>query len=81
MQFHALRDSTIESLNCRGCGIQSIEIDSDHIPRNLKFLNLKGNCIDADGCRGLATLLRGGMLLQHIFGSVTLRLSTKENTR
>jgi hypothetical protein len=79
MQFHALRDSTIESPNCRGCGIQSIEIDSDHIPRNLKFLNLTVNCIDADGWISVATW--GGMLLQHIFGSVTLRLSTKENTR
>jgi hypothetical protein len=58
--FRALRDSPIEHLQCHNNGIESIEIDSDHIPRNLKFISLEGNRINADGCRGLATLLQGG---------------------
>jgi hypothetical protein len=58
--FRALRDSPIEYLSCWGCGIESMEIDRSHIPRNLKSLDLDHNNINADGCRGLATLLRGG---------------------
>jgi hypothetical protein len=61
-----LHDSPIEDLYCAvisNCGIESIEIDRS--PKHLKFLNLEGNCINADGCHGLATLLRGG-------GAVTL---------
>jgi hypothetical protein len=60
MLFRALRDSPIKQLQCNKNGIESIDIDSDHIPRNLETLYLQGNCIDADGCRGLATLLQGG---------------------
>jgi hypothetical protein len=44
----------------RNCGIESIEIDSEHIPRHLTYLCLTGNNINADGCRGLAKLLQGG---------------------
>jgi hypothetical protein len=58
--FQALGNSPIEELSCSNCGIESIEIESDHIPQNLIFLNLEGNRISADGCRELATLLQGG---------------------
>eukprot|EP00986_Skeletonema_menzelii_P001458 scaffold387_cov136-Skeletonema_menzelii.AAC.1 len=58
--FRALRDSPIETLDCRRCGIESIDIDSEHIPRNLKSLFLLENSINADGCRGLVKLLQGG---------------------
>eukprot|EP00984_Skeletonema_dohrnii_P021307 scaffold10614_cov82-Skeletonema_dohrnii-CCMP3373.AAC.4 len=51
--FRALRDSPIETLSCDRCGIESIEIDSEHIP-------VDDNSINADGCRGLAKLLQGG---------------------
>jgi Ran GTPase-activating protein (RanGAP) involved in mRNA processing and transport len=57
--FRALRDSPIEMLNCSYNGIESIEIDNDHIPRNVKSLPLYGNRINADGCRELAKLLQG----------------------
>jgi hypothetical protein len=60
MLLRALCNSPIEVLKCMDNGIESIEIDNDHIPRNVKFLDLYGNRINADGCRGLATLLRGG---------------------
>jgi len=58
--LRALRDSPIEHLQCNNNGIESIEINHDHIPRYLKSLLLCGNRINADGCRGLATLLQGG---------------------
>jgi hypothetical protein len=58
MLFRALRDSPIERLNCSNCGIESIDIDSDHTPRALRCLDLDGNNINTDGCRGLATLLQ-----------------------
>ena len=57
--FGALRDSSIEELQCDFCGIESIEIDSDQIPRNLSRLSLGGNTINANGCRGLVKLLQG----------------------
>jgi len=60
MLHRALRDSPIEILNCSNCGIESIEIDSDHIPKHLTILGLNDNNINADGCRGLAKLLQGG---------------------
>jgi len=60
MMCRALCDSPIETLTCRRCGIESIDIDSEHIPRNLKNLFLWENRINADGCRGLAKLLQGG---------------------
>ena len=56
--FRALRNSPIEELYCNRCGVESIEIDSDHIPRNLQEIFLEGNYISADGCRELAKLLR-----------------------
>jgi len=58
--FRALRDSPIEHLDCCNCGIESIDIDGEHIPRNLKYLLLSENSINADGCRELAKLLQGG---------------------
>jgi hypothetical protein len=58
--FRALRDCPIERLWCQNCGIESIEIDNEHVPRHLKKLNLHWNNINADGCRGLATLLQVG---------------------
>ena len=53
----ALRDSPIEYLHCNRCDIESIEIDSDHIPNNLATLFLSSNRINS--CRGLANLLQG----------------------
>ena len=55
----ALHDSPIEELDCSYCGIESIDIDSEHVPRNLKELCLRNNSIYAVGCRGLAKLLQG----------------------
>ena len=57
--FRALSGSPIKRLDCSGCGIKSIEIDIEHVPRHLKDLNLSHNEINPDGYRGLATLLRG----------------------
>ncbi len=65
--FRALSDSPIEQLNCNNCGIETIEIDGDRIPLNLRKLYLGNdglfgrarNSIDADGCRGLVKLLQG----------------------
>ena len=56
----ALRDSPIKTLNCGICGIESIEINSNHIPKCLRTLYLYDNRINADGCRKLAKLLHGG---------------------
>ena len=58
--FRALRDSPIEELYCNRCGIESIEIDSEHIPKHLKRLHVQDNSINADGCHELAKLLQGG---------------------
>jgi len=65
--FRELRDSPIEYLHCCHCEIESIEIDNEHLPRNLKSLYLDGNKINADGCRELAKLLQGGdSTLEHL---------------
>ena len=61
--LRALSDSPIETLRCNECGIDSIEIDKDHMPKHLKFLRLHDNIINDDGCRGLAKLLQGGSTL------------------
>ncbi len=58
--LQALHNSTVEWLDCCNCGIESIEIDSDHIPRHLDVLSLSRNSISVDGCRGLTNLLLGG---------------------
>jgi hypothetical protein len=59
--FRSLSDSPIKILSLVRCDIPStIEIDSDHAPRNLTDLSLEGNNINADGCWGLAKLLQGG---------------------
>jgi hypothetical protein len=58
--WRALRDSPIEHFGCSNCGIDSIEIDDDHIPKNLKGLDLHQNNINTDGCRELAKLLLKG---------------------
>jgi len=58
MLFRALRNSPIERLTCCSCGIASIQIDTEHIPEHLTYLNLNSNIIDADGCRGLVELLQ-----------------------
>ena len=67
MLFRALSNSPIEEMYCLGCGIQSIEIDSEHIPRNLEKLVLSENNVDADGCRGLATLLQADSTLTTLY--------------
>jgi len=56
--FSALRNSPIEYLYCNDCGIESIEIDNNHIPKHLAYIGLNDNSINTDGCRGLATLLQ-----------------------
>ena len=56
--FQALHNSPIEQLHCNACSLDSIEIDSNIIPRYLKRLALAGNCIDAEGCREVAKLLQ-----------------------
>eukprot|EP00985_Skeletonema_marinoi_P021047 scaffold12694_cov141-Skeletonema_marinoi.AAC.5 len=58
--FRALCDSPIEKLSCVSCGIDSVQIDSICMPRNLRSLFLSSISINADGCRGLAKLLQGG---------------------
>eukprot|EP00984_Skeletonema_dohrnii_P001031 scaffold325_cov102-Skeletonema_dohrnii-CCMP3373.AAC.4 len=57
--FRALRDSPIIRLTCNNCGIESIDIDIDNFPQNLKALNLCGNSISAGGCQEIAKLLQG----------------------
>ena len=42
-----------------GCGVESIEIDDDHIPKELQVLNLSDKMFSVEGCRGLTKLLRG----------------------
>ena len=56
--LRALRSSHIEYLNCTACGIESIEIDNEHIPNHLERLFLDENNIKGDGCRRLAELLQ-----------------------
>ncbi len=58
--WRALRDSPIEMLSCGGCGIESIEIDGDHVPKNLTKLFVYDNMINTDDCYELAKLLQGG---------------------
>jgi len=58
--FRALSNSPIEMLECCNCGIESIEIHTEHVPKHLTVLRLNENGIDADGCRELAKLLQGG---------------------
>ena len=55
--LRALQNSPIEVLRVNRSGIESIEIDGEHIPKHLKSLYLNGNIINADGCRGLTKLL------------------------
>ena len=57
--MRALSDSPIESLHCFNCGVESIEIDGDNIPKKLTKLVLSENNINTDGCRELAKLLLG----------------------
>eukprot|EP00984_Skeletonema_dohrnii_P015593 scaffold6773_cov115-Skeletonema_dohrnii-CCMP3373.AAC.3 len=57
--FRALFDSPIEELSCISCGIESIEIDTNCMPRNLRRLYLSSNSINADGCRELVKSLLG----------------------
>ena len=59
MMFRALRDSPIERLQCGRCGIEYIEIDTNHIPRSLTRLHLSRNKISIDGCLEVAKLLQG----------------------
>eukprot|EP00984_Skeletonema_dohrnii_P016092 scaffold7070_cov73-Skeletonema_dohrnii-CCMP3373.AAC.1 len=56
--FRALSNSPIEILNCCNCGIETIEIDSEHIPKHLTTLRLSGNNINADGCQEIVKLLQ-----------------------
>ena len=58
--WRALRDSPIEMLSCCRCNIKSIQIDGDHVLKNLAKLFLYDNMIDTDDCYELAKLLQGG---------------------
>ncbi len=58
--LRALRNSPIKELNCSNCGIESVDIVREHIPKQLKTLHLSENNINTDGCRGVTTLLQGG---------------------
>ena len=58
--FRALSDSPIAELICDSCGLESIEIDREHIPKHLEFLLLNNNLINADGCREVAKVLQTG---------------------
>ena len=58
--FRALHSSPIETLLVRRCGIDSIGIDSEHIPKKLTTITFDGNNINSDGCIEIAKLLKGG---------------------
>ena len=58
--MRALGNSPIKTLYCWNCDIESVEIDDNHIPNNLRELVLSENNINADGCRELAKILQGG---------------------
>eukprot|EP00984_Skeletonema_dohrnii_P032103 scaffold25545_cov78-Skeletonema_dohrnii-CCMP3373.AAC.3 len=60
MVLWALRDSPITEIAVHNCGIHPMKLDKEHIPRHLRSLTLTDNSINADGCRELAKLLRGG---------------------
>jgi hypothetical protein len=62
----ALRDSSIKELWCASCGLDSIEIDSEGIPPNLRLLWFEKNNINADGCREVAKLLQGSSTLKNL---------------
>ena len=64
--LRALCDSPVQNLICNGCGIKSLEIETELIPKKLKILSLSQNNINTPGCRGLAKLLRGGSTLQSL---------------
>ena len=60
MMLYALCNSSIEELSCCGCGIKSIDIDTNFFPNHLTVLNLNNNNINTDGCRRLSKLLQKG---------------------
>jgi hypothetical protein len=62
----ALRDSPIKELWCASCGLDSIEIDSEGVPPNLRLLCFDKNDISADGCREVAKLLQGSSTLKKL---------------
>ena len=47
--LRTLSDSPIERLYCRRCTIELIQIDTEHIPRQLKLLCLGGNVGTSEG--------------------------------
>eukprot|EP00984_Skeletonema_dohrnii_P008049 scaffold2947_cov108-Skeletonema_dohrnii-CCMP3373.AAC.2 len=57
--IRALRDSSIKTLDCSMCCIESIDIDADNLPRFLKELHITYNFINTNDCRGLAKIIRG----------------------
>ena len=56
--FQSIRNSPIKELHCSSCGIESIEIDSENIPKHLERLHLVLNDISNDGCREVAKFLQ-----------------------
>jgi hypothetical protein len=63
----ALRDEPIEELECSKCGLDSIEIDIDCFPKNMKKLNLGGNKLGRNSCRELAKILGPNSTLTELF--------------
>ncbi|KAK1746183.1 leucine-rich repeat protein [Skeletonema marinoi] len=58
----------IKRLTFVSCGLSSIKIDDDYVPNNLQTLILRGNNINADGCREVAKLMRmEHTKLEHLF--------------
>ena len=58
----------VETMNCSQCGIESIQIDNNCVPRSLVKLVLGDNNIDASGCKELAKLLEGKESALEILG-------------
>ena len=56
--WNVLCDGPIEILNCSNCGLESIDILTDTIPKHLSELFLFCNPLGADGCLQIAKLLR-----------------------
>ena len=80
--LRALHSSHIEHLNRDGCGIESIEIDNNFFPKRLENLDLSKNNINAEGCRGLAKLLKGGNAtlerLSHLSNAMRLTMKVRK---
>ena len=55
--LRSLRFSPIKDLQCDGCGIESIEVDTDFFPCTMEFLSLSDNSISTSGILEIAKVL------------------------